>query len=169
MTKKEIAKITIRDGVWRIDAPGVKDGFVCMGDRPADRAAWFAEMEYGYNPGPPWLKSKPWPPGEWTIEKDRATYWAEVDTVELSPEAQAILLDQPEPADGEPVEGGAICIACICGLAAVVILLIAMIVGIVQSFAAMMDDNPTAATGALLAAWCGITAWFGAWSLDLGG
>jgi hypothetical protein len=165
MTKKEIAQITLRNGVWRIDGPGVKDGFVCMGDREADRAAWFAEMDYGYRVD----GHSPWPPGEWTIEKDRATYWAEVDTVELSPEAQAILLDQPEPANGEPVEGGALCIACICGLAAVVILLLAMVVGIVQSFAAMLDDSPTAATGALLAAWCGITAWFGAWSLDLGG
>jgi len=166
MSKKTIAQITLRDGVWRIDSPGVKDGFVCMGDRPADRAAWFAEMEYGY--GTP--RSKPWPPGEWSFEKDgKAFYVANVDTVELSPEAQAILLDQPEPANGEPVEGGALCIACICGLAAVVILLIAMVVGIVQSFAAMLDDSPTVATGALLAAWCGITAWFGAWSLDLGG
>jgi hypothetical protein len=167
MSKKLIAQITLRDGVWRIDGPGVKDEFVCMGDHPADpdRAAWFAEMKYGYRTE----NSKPWPAGEWTIEKDRATYWAEVDTVELSPEAQAILLDQPEPADGEPIEGGALCIACICGLAAVVILLLAMIVGIVQSFAATLDDSPTAATGALLAAWCGITAWFGAWSLDFGG
>jgi hypothetical protein len=166
MSKKTIAQITLRDGVWRIDSPGVKDGFVCMGDRPADRAAWFAEMEYGY--GTP--HSKPWPSGEWSFEKDnKAFYVANVDTVELSPEAQAILLDQPEPADGQPVEGGALCIACICGLAAVVILLIAMVVGIVQSFAALLDDSPTAATGALLAAWCGITAWFGAWSLDIGG
>jgi hypothetical protein len=165
MSKKLIAQITLRDGVWRVNAPGVKDGFVCMGDREADRAAWFAEMEYGY--GTP--HSKPWPPGEWTLEKDRAVYYSAIDSLELSPEAQAILLDQPEPADGEPVEGGAICIACLCGLAAVVILLIAMIVGIVQSFAAMLDDSPTAATGALLAAWCGITAWFGAWSLDIGG
>jgi hypothetical protein len=166
MSKKLIAQITIRDGIWRIDAPGILDGFVCMGDRSVDRAAWFAEMEYGY--GTP--HSKPWPSGEWSFEKDgKAFYVANVDSVELSPEAQAILLDQPEPADGQPVEGGALCIACICGLAAVVILLIAMVVGIVQSFAAMMDDSPTAATGALLAAWCGITAWFGAWSLDLGG
>ena len=165
MSKKTIAQITLRDGVWRIDAPGVKDGFVCMGDCEADRAAWFAEMEYGY--GTP--HSKPWPPGDWSCEKNRAVYYSASDTVELSPEAQAILLDQPEPADGQPVEGGALCIACICGLAAVVILLIAMVVGIVQSFAALLDDSPTAATGALLAAWCGITAWFGAWSLDIGG
>jgi len=111
--------------------------------------------------------------GQWQHGRDWAFFTPATlppaDVVELSPEAQAILLDQPEPADGQPVEGGALCIACICGLAAVVILLIAMVVGIVQSFAALLDDSPTAATGALLAAWCGITAWFGAWSLDIGG
>jgi hypothetical protein len=163
--KKLIAQITLRDGVWRIDSPGVKDGFVCMGDREADRAAWFAEMEYGY--GTP--HSKPWPPGDWSLEKDRATYYSASDTLEMSPEAQAIFLDQPEPRDDEPVEGGAICIACLCALGAIVILLIAMVVGIVQSFAAMLDDSPGASAAALVAAWCGFTAWFGSWSLDIGG